>query len=800
MPSLLLVPYRPVRLVKRPHSIRLHQVLTVLIIWSNSVIAATFHVSPFGSNTPPFSAYSTAANRIIDAVRSASGFGDTVYLHAGHYVVDSSLFIPRGAIWLGVSRDSVIIDWADSTFGSTYLARLLGQNAVSGMEFRYPFGSNNDNAYALWGQTFPLADTVTIEHCRIRNFAVVIGGNTWGFVRGNEFYHGISPGLRIHSQAASVHSNLFVGGDRSTGIQISDAGNVVVEGNEVDNARVGGDRAHAGVYANSVTSLVVRNNLFRKTRNAILWYYASGVIENNTIIDGDRGSLRTELLQRYFETLSIRNNLFLNNRSAFEFGLSCDDCDSTGWITFAYNAFWPPVDTFYWFYPGDPPSSIKIFPYENFNAYPMLTPDLASQLQLGSPLIDAGDPSILDAEGSRSDVGWTGGPAGYSYEYLDLAPLPPDSLRGTNLPESITLSWVERPESDLAGYRVYRGTSPGFWNPALLPIVTVNPEQTLWQDSSPGQEDFVYYVVTAYDASNLESEPSVEIEVNLSAHAPEWAPISDQSVRVGDTLRITALASDADGDELALSIMSSLANAIFADLGGGNGAFTFIPASTQVGNHVVQLIASDGLLADTIQFEIEVLPENHAPVWIAIPPQQVAAGDTLTLGVSASDVDGDSVHLAMTTASLYASLTQTTNGGGVFVFAPPDHWAGDYGFEIIASDGNLAAALTILVRVLPRGVRSTSILKVYPNPMHDQAQIELYIEGPGTHDVRVVAHDAVGRTVGNIYEGQLAEGIHTVSWDDESLTQLGSLARGVYLLRLSVDGQSQGAIYKVALK
>jgi hypothetical protein len=46
-------------------------------------------------------------------------------------------------------------------------------------------------------------------------------------------------------------------------------------------------------------------------------------------------------------------------------------------------------------------------------------------LQMFSPLIDAGDPNILDVDGSRSDVGLYGGPYGQSYEYKDLPPKKP---------------------------------------------------------------------------------------------------------------------------------------------------------------------------------------------------------------------------------------------------------------------------------------------------------------------------------------------------------------------------------------
>ena len=45
-----------------------------------------------------------------------------------------------------------------------------------------------------------------------------------------------------------------------------------------------------------------------------------------------------------------------------------------------------------------------------------------------SRLIDAGDPSILDKDGSRSDIGLYGGPFGESYKYIDLAPSPPLNL------------------------------------------------------------------------------------------------------------------------------------------------------------------------------------------------------------------------------------------------------------------------------------------------------------------------------------------------------------------------------------
>jgi hypothetical protein len=55
------------------------------------------------------------------------------------------------------------------------------------------------------------------------------------------------------------------------------------------------------------------------------------------------------------------------------------------------------------------------------------TLDYDYHLQKYSPAIDAGDPNILDVDGSRSDIGVFGGPLGQKYTYQDLAPKPPET-------------------------------------------------------------------------------------------------------------------------------------------------------------------------------------------------------------------------------------------------------------------------------------------------------------------------------------------------------------------------------------
>lgn len=781
--------------------LRLLIVLALLTFLGERGHAAVFHVSASGSDTPPYSSLATAANRLIDASRVAVVAGDTILIHAGEYEIDSTVLVANGVSVTGISRDSVVLIWVNPTDRPSNVLECHGAHTFSGFTVDYPKGSSFNSAiYAI--RPFS-QDTVAIWGCRFFECGVLLGSTGYCAIYDNEFLHGHTAGIYTGFGHTWIHDNLFVGGNAGRGVKVYEAGTAVIEANVFDNRPPRGGRTFAGVEIDFALNVIVRNNLIRHTEHAVKWYYASGVLENNTIIDADRGTMRTSVFQRYYESLSIQNNLFLFNRSAYQFGLACGDCDSTGWITFAYNAFWPPVDTFYWIYPGDPPSSIKIFPYENFNAYPMLTPDSASQLQFGSPLIDAGEPSILDADGSRSDIGWTGGPAGYSYEYLDLAPLPPDSLRATNLPESITLSWAERPESDLAGYRVYRGTSPDFWNPALLPMATVNPDQTSWQDTSPSTENFVYYVITAYDATGFESEPSAEVEVNLSAHPPEWAQIPDQSVRVGDTLIVEVSATDADGDSLVLMQDSTPVNTEFTDLGDGTGRFEFWPTVSQIGHHDVRLLVSDGALVDTMQISIEVLPEPHPPVWSPIPDQELLLGDTLSVVLTATDMDSDSLMFSLLVAPENSDLSSFGATTVQYVFTPESTQTGTHNVVLEVSDGALAdtASFGIVVRGDVGFDSSTRIVKVYPNPLRSVGSVEVNVAGQ-PHDgstLEIVICDILGRTIAIIPLGEQVAGRHVFSLSLSEHWRTADLASGVYLVLLKVDSKIYGHPYKLAV-
>jgi Fibronectin type III domain len=78
----------------------------------------------------------------------------------------------------------------------------------------------------------------------------------------------------------------------------------------------------------------------------------------------------------------------------------------------------------------------------------------------------------------------------------------------------VTLAWNPNSESNLAGYRIQYGTAPGI-HPATLDA----GNQTTYTVSGLGPGTY-YFVVLAYDASGLQSPPSNEVSVTITATPP----------------------------------------------------------------------------------------------------------------------------------------------------------------------------------------------------------------------------------------------------------------------------------------
>jgi hypothetical protein len=110
---------------------------------------------------------------------------------------------------------------------------------------------------------------------------------------------------------------------------------------------------------------------------------------------------------------------------------------------------------------------------------------------------------------------------------------------------SATLQWAANSESDLAGYKVYQGTTAGSYGPA---IDAGNGTTYIASNLQPGLT--YYFAVTAHDTSGNESPPSDEVsryivDSSLDVTPPSISLTSPASgATLSDPVTITATATD----------------------------------------------------------------------------------------------------------------------------------------------------------------------------------------------------------------------------------------------------------------
>lgn len=132
-----------------------------------------------------------------------------------------------------------------------------------------------------------------------------------------------------------------------------------------------------------------------------------------------------------------------------------------------------------------------------------------------SSLIDAGIDVGEPYNGDAPDLG--------AYEYVggDFAPAAPTGLAATAGDEMVSLNWDDNSESDLDGYNVYRSTTSGSGyvkqNGSLL-------STSNYTDNSVTNSTTYYYVVTAVDVNDNESNYSNESSATPGDFTPPAAP------------------------------------------------------------------------------------------------------------------------------------------------------------------------------------------------------------------------------------------------------------------------------------
>jgi len=494
------------------------RIILMILLLAQATFGTIRYVSKTGSSTSPYTSWETASDSIQKCLNICVD-GDTVIVANGIY--KESLIINAAITFIGSSMDSCVI-MGDNEQQHTIISNK--SLIVEGFSIKGIL----DYAY----RTIALKDfygNIKVSNCRISNSGRAIytyqssdtlrniiitnahigiytacGQQTCSPVLLNSLIYiteenGIA-WLNFHGGNGTLLNNIFIG---------------------KDDPRTGNS---AGIYSATAPhrNLTVKNNLFIRLGGIVtirmhsIWsdpYF----VTNNVFIENRYPEINSMVLEKPRSNSTIRNNIFLRNTRAFVLEEQPNS---------DYNIFWEnKVDVPPQFSLGS--NDIKADPMFVKDSLPGTFPpngisNADYHLQMYSPGIDAGDSSILDIDGSRSDIGMYGGPLGQSYQYLDLPPNPPRNIRYTaNINEKkIVFTWKKNSENDFKEYHIFRDTVQGF-TPDSAHLYLILPDSTLGDtaqfiDTYSGENAKYYYRIIATDNQENESEPSDEISVIIT--------------------------------------------------------------------------------------------------------------------------------------------------------------------------------------------------------------------------------------------------------------------------------------------
>ena len=506
--------------------------LTIFLLtaYSLQLNATVRYVSKTGSSTSPYLTWETAADSIQKCI-NISVFGDTIYVANGVYE-EQVMMIP-GLSLIGSGTDSCVVD--SRSFPLTNNRTITMQNACLVKGF-YICTSNN----------FDYGNGIRAE-----------GQN--GLITLNKFSNG-NLGIYLYNSSIKAYKNYCY--NVRTGIGLANSNSIVRKNEIFTLTEIQGQGIWITAFNNNYYPTIDSNYIETISEGIRKSIGSRPTIKNNTII---LMSLPTDgIFLSSSDSAYVYNNLIIAKHRSSGTGI---DNNGTQYLELYNNYVTGYFDSFQYYVVNIAPyNNVKnnvvtgalrgvkaygsqglVFKYNNvwdnginYNGFtpditnlsvdPMIVNDDTTQgeldfhLQKYSPLIDAGDPNILDRDGSRSDIGLYGGPYGWTYTYQDLAPRPPHNVIATVEDGLVRLTWNKNTEADFSHYRIYRDTLTIVIYDSSK-IVGETPDTVFYDNLPPvnGETRF-YYLITAFDNQGNQSYPSEEIVVlitGMSEHPPK---------------------------------------------------------------------------------------------------------------------------------------------------------------------------------------------------------------------------------------------------------------------------------------
>jgi len=200
--------------------------------------------------------------------------------------------------------------------------------------------------------------------------------------------------------------------------------------------------------------------------------------------------------------------------------------------------------------------------------------------------------------------------------------------------QQVSLGWDTTQSSDAAGYSVHYGTASGIYTSE----VDAGTNDMAVISGLIGGITY-YFVVLSYDTNGVESVPSNEISYTAPTGVPPTlAPVADQTINMGEVMRITNSAVGADGtsNNLSFTLLSAPAG---MRINPTNGIVSWTPDMSQAGttNSVVEQVSDTNAPPLTSVQSFTVLVGNAVQTILASAVISVGQSGSMIITMNASN-------------------------------------------------------------------------------------------------------------------------------------------------------------------
>ena len=222
-----------------------------------------------------------------------------------------------------------------------------------------------------------------------------------------------------------------------------------------------------------------------------------------------------------------------------------------------------------------------------------------------------------------------------------------------------------------------------------------------------------------------------------SGAPPILEPVGPQSVVEGGVLDLALAASDPDGDPLVFGATPLLPGAQISP----DGRFVYAPPFSAAGCGGREIVPVEFFVSDTggnrasesVPITVFDAPTGASPVLLDPADRSVRAGESLSIQLSASDADGDTLAFSSPALPPGAGLSDS----GVFAWRPTNQDAGLHLLVFVATDcTGRSASQSVSIQV--DAVAPPHLGSLAPNAAPAGAQVEIAGTGlaGGTVEVR----------------------------------------------------------------